>query len=250
MEKQSQFLEFVKASKFALVFTGAGVSTESGIPDFRSSSGIYSAKYENKSPEQILSLRTFRENKPLFFRFYIDRIGNIVDKQPNRTHTAIKELVDRGIVKAVLTQNIDNLHEKAGTKHVIDLHGNSSVFRCTSACGYKTDYATVVKLLNETKGYPVCPECQGVVRPNTVLFDENLSDDAYDTAFFLCKKADLMIAIGSSLVVTPACRLVDEIPVDAKLVIINRDTTPYDSKADLVIRENCGEVMENLVKSL
>jgi NAD-dependent deacetylase len=249
-ESQTQLLELVKQSRFALIFTGAGVSTESGIPDFRSTSGLYSEKYENKSPEQILSLRTFRENKPLFFRFYIERIGNIVDKQPNRSHLAIKELVDRDIVKAVLTQNIDNLHEKAGTKHVIDLHGNSSVFYCTSACGYKCDYATVVTLMHETKKYPICPDCGGVVRPQTILFDENLNDDAYDTAFFLCVKADLMIAIGSSLVVQPAARLVDQIPTNAKLVIINRDSTPYDGKADLVIRENCGEVLENLVRSL
>ena len=250
IDRPAKLLELVKASKFALVFTGAGVSTESGIPDFRSTSGLYSEKYENKSPEQILSLRTFRDNKPLFFRFYIDRIGNIVDKQPNRTHAAIKELVDRDIVKAVLTQNIDNLHEKAGTKHVIDLHGNSSVFYCTSACGYRSDYATVVKLVSATKGYPVCPDCGGCVRPNTVLFDEALQDDAYDTAHFLCLKADLMIAIGSSLVVQPAAGLVDSIPTDAKLVIINQSVTPYDAKADLIIRENCGEVMENLVRSL
>jgi NAD-dependent deacetylase len=250
MPPQEKLNDFVKNSKFALVFTGAGASTESGIPDFRSTSGIYSKEWENMSPERILSSKTFRSNKPLFFRFYIARIGNIVDKLPNRTHLAIAELENRGIVKAVLTQNIDNLHQKGGSRKVIDLHGNSSVFRCNSACGYTCDYNTVVGLIKDDRQWPICPSCDGCVRPNTVLFDEALNDDAYDTAHFLCKQADLMIAIGSSLVVTPACSLVDEIPVEAKLVIINRDTTPFDSKADLVIRENCGEVMENLIKSL
>ncbi len=250
MANQQKLLELVKASQFALVFTGAGVSTESGIPDFRSTSGLYSEKYENKSPEQILSLRTFRENKPLFFRFYIQRIGNLVNKEPNRAHFAIRDLEDRGIVKAVLTQNIDNLHQKAGSRKVIDLHGNSSVWRCYSACGYTCDYATVVTLVKDDRQYPVCPNCDGCVRPQTVLFDEALNDDAYDLAYSLCKSADLMIAIGSSLLVAPACHFVDEIPVEAKLVILNQTKTPFDSKADLVIRENCGEVMENLVKNL
>jgi len=250
IDRPAKLLEFIKASKFALVFTGAGVSTESGIPDFRSSSGLYSEDYENLSPQQILSQKMFRINKPLFFRFYINRIGGIVDKLPNRTHFAIKELEDRGIVKAVLTQNIDNLHQKAGSQKVIDLHGNSTQWYCTSACGFTCDYHKAKEIVNEKRGYPVCPDCQGVVRPRTVLFDEALNDDAYDTAYFLCKQADLMIAIGSSLVVAPACTLVDEIPVEAKLVIINQMVTPFDAKADLVIRENCGEVMENLIKSL
>lgn len=250
MTPQEQLLDYVKNSKFALVFTGAGVSTESGIPDFRSTAGIYSKEWENMSPEQILSVKTFRTNKPLFFRFYIARIGNIVDKLPNRAHLAITELENRGIVKAVLTQNIDNLHQKAGTKKVIDLHGNSSVFRCNSACGYTCDYPTVVSLIKDDRQWPICPNCDGCVRPNTVLFDEALNDDAYDTAYFLCKQADLMLAIGSSLVVAPAAQLVDEIPIPAKLVIINQMKTPYDGKADLAMRENCGEVMENLIKAL
>jgi NAD-dependent deacetylase len=246
----SKLLEIVKESQFILVFTGAGISTESGIPDFRSTSGLYSSEYENKSPEQILSLRMFRDNKPLFFRFYIGRIGNIVDKKPNRAHYALEELERRDIVKCVITQNIDNLHQKAGTNKVIDLHGNSSVFRCYSACGYTCDYNTILKLMNEKRGYPVCPECGGCVRPNVVLFDESLNDDAYDTAYFLCKHADLMVVVGSSLVVSPACHLVDEIGETAKLVIINQSATPFDRMADLVIRENCGEVLDNLVKSL
>lgn len=241
--------ELVTEAKYVIVFTGAGLSTESGIPDFRSSSGLYlSGKYEGHTPEQILSNRFFRSNKEIFFSFYKERIMAMADKQPNRAHFALKKMQDCGKLKSVINQNIDNLIQKAGTTNVLDLHGNITTFRCLSACGKDCSQFEFMELM-KTQSVPRC-ECGGVIRPNTVLFDEWLNDDIYDAAYHEAKNADLMIAIGSSLVVRPACTLLSEITSGCKLVILNRDETPYDKKATLIIREPCGEVLENLTKNL
>jgi len=241
--------ELVNDAKYVVVFTGAGLSTESGIPDFRSSSGLYlSGKYEGYTPEHILSNRFFRSNKEIFFSFYKERIMKMSDKKPNRAHFALKKLQDVGKLQSVINQNIDNLIQSAGVTNVFDLHGNITSFRCVSACGKSYNGEEFMKMMDE-KPVPRC-ECGGVVRPNTVLFDEWLNDDIFDAAYHEAKKADLMIAIGSSLVVRPACSLLSEIGPDCKLVILNKDETPYDKKATLILREPCGEVLENLAKEL
>jgi NAD-dependent deacetylase len=238
--------ELIKEANYVVAFTGAGLSTESGIPDFRSSSGLYlSGKYEGHTPEQILSNRFFRKNKEIFFSFYKERIMSMNGKQPNRAHFALKKLQDLGKLKSTINQNIDNLLQSSGVTNVLDLHGNITTFRCMSACGKSYNDVEFMKMLEETP-VPRC-ECGGIVRPNTVLFDEWLNDDIFDAAYHEAKKADLMIAIGSSLVVRPACTLLDEITENCKLVILNKGETPYDKKATLVINEPCGEVLEREV---
>jgi NAD-dependent deacetylase len=238
--------ELIKEAKNIVAFTGAGLSTESGIPDFRSSSGLYlSGKFEGYTPEQILSNKFFRVNKPVFFDFYRQRIMNMVDKQPNRAHLALKKLEDLGKLTCVINQNIDNLLQKVGIKCVLDLHGNISQFRCISCC--KTyDYTQFMAMT----GIPKC-DCGGIVRPNTVLFDEWLNDDAYDNAYCAAKKCDLMIVLGSSCVVRPACMLIGEIGDTAHLVILNNTKTQFDKRADIVINDKpLGEVLEETVNQL
>ena len=245
-----KLLELIKEAKHVVAFTGAGLSTESGIPDFRSSSGLYlSGKYQGYTPEVILSNRFFRFNKPIFFSFYKERIMAMVDKQPNRAHYALKKMQDKGKLNSVINQNIDNLLQKAGVQNVFDLHGNISTFRCVSACGRNDYTASEFMALMEKSEVPRC-DCGGIIRPNTVLFDEWLNDDDFDKAYFEAKKCDLMISIGSSLVVRPACNLIEEIDRNAKLVIINNSTTPFDQKAVLNITRPCGEALEEVANQL
>jgi len=243
-------IELLRESKYALAFTGAGISTESGIPDFRSSNGLYtSGDFAGMNPESILTRKTLRTKPNLVLKFYKERLMRMVDKEPNRAHLALKKLEDMGKLKGIISQNIDNLHNKAGSTNVMELHGNGSKFRCNIECGERYTYEDFLSKL-EAEEKPMCRCGMSFIRPDVVLFDEWLNDEVYDKAFFEAKKCDLMIAIGSSLMVQPAARLVDEIPVEAKLVIINQGETPYDSKADLVIRDNCGEVLELAVKGL
>lgn len=247
MEK---LLQLVKEAKFIVAFTGAGLSTESGIPDFRSSSGLYlKGEFEGYTPEMILSNRFFRHNKKVFFAFYKQRIMSMVDKQPNRGHYALKTMEEKGKLKGVINQNIDNLLQRAGVQAVLDLHGNISQFKCLSACGKQHTAADFMALM-EAGEIPRC-ECGGVVRPNTVLFDEWLDDQTYDASYYMAKGCDLMIVLGSSCVVRPAATLVGEIGDTAKLAIVNQMKTPFDNRADLIINDkSCGEVLEYVANNL
>lgn len=241
-------LELVKQSKNAIAFTGAGISTESGIPDFRSSGGLYaSGKFKDWTPEQILSRKFFREKPEVFYEFYKQRLMSMADKKPNRSHYALAKLEEKGILKCVVTQNIDNLHQTAGSKVVWDLHGNGSIVKC-SVClkQYPVDY--MHKQL-ENKSIPAC-ECGCRVRPNTVLFDEWLDDIVYDSAMKAIVASDLIITVGTSLMVQPAAGMLSYKSKDCKLVIINNSYTPYDPKAELLIHENCGEVLEKLANEI
>jgi NAD-dependent deacetylase len=243
-------LELVKNSNNIVAFTGAGISTESNIPDFRSSNGLYSTgRYKGYTPEQILSRLFFLKDKATFFAFYKERLSNLMDKQPNRSHYALVKLEEIGKLKYIITQNIDNLHQKAGSKKILEMHGNGSRSHCIS-CQKKYVYEEFEKLLNEsTNNIPRC-DCGGVIRPSTVLFDEWLDDNIFDKAVEEIKTADLVIAIGSTLLVQPAAGLLSERSKECKLVIINNSATPYDSKADLILNGNCGEILEELVKGL
>jgi NAD-dependent deacetylase len=248
MNNINNLKDLIDSSSYMIAFTGAGISVESGIPDFRSSGGLYtSGAYAGYNPEQILSKRFFLssiKNKEVFFSFYKDRIAMIADKQPNRSHLALKKLEESGKLKCIITQNIDNLHQKAGSKHVLDLHGNHSQAHCISC--QQCYVSTEMLALLEEKCPPRC-FCGGIVRPSTVLFDEALDDLTYDAAIKEIKKADLILAIGSSLTVQPAAGMLLEKNETCKLVILNNTATPYDPKADLFIHENCGEVLESLV---
>lgn len=237
--------ELIKDANHVVAFVDAGLSTESGIPDFRSTGGLYlSGDYESHTPESIISRRFFRTNPALFTAFYQTRILSMRDKKPNRGHFAMKALQDMGKLNSVVSQNIDNLLQTAGVTKVLDLHGNITSYRCVSCQREYTQnqYA-------EFTGIPRCG-CGGIVRPNTVLFDEWLDDTTFDLAYKEISTADLVIVIGSSLIVQPACTLLDEIKKDAQFVIINRDVTPYDGRANLILREPCGEVLESVVKEL
>ena len=246
----NQLAELIKNSKRIIAFTGAGISTESGIPDFRSSSGLYTTgKYEGLSPEAILTRAKMRTNPELVLSFYKDRMLRIVEKEPNMAHYALKELSDKGKLEYIITQNIDNLHNKAGSKNVLELHGNGTKWICSIHCGNTYTYEEACKMLDENPK-PMCHCGFAPIRPDVVMFDEWLDDKTYMKAYYASKHCDLMIVVGSSLVVQPACRLVEEIPVEAKLVIINKDTTPYDGKADLVIRESCGQVLTDVLNAL
>ena len=251
MNQIEQLREWVKQSNYTIAFTGAGISTESGIPDFRSSGGLYAGEYEGLKPEAILTRKMLLTKPALVMKFYRERIMNMVEKEPNRGHLALKKLEDMGKLKFIVTQNIDNLHTKAGSTNVLELHGNGTRFRCGISCGKTYTYEQVRKMM-ETQDVPQC-ECQfSYVRPETVLFDESLPDRVFDKAFYASKWCNLMIAMGSSLLVQPAASLLEEIPFEhgAKLVIINNERTPYDHRADLIIRESCSKVMDEVVANL
>lgn len=251
MNQIEQLQEWIKQSNYTMAFTGAGLSTESGIPDFRSSSGLYSADYEGLKPEAILTSRMLRTKPALVLKFYKERIMRMVEKEPNRGHLALKKLEDMGKLKFIITQNIDNLHIKAGSTNVLELHGNGTRFRCNIQCGKTYTYEQFCKML-ETQEVPQCECGFSYIRPETVLFDEALPDRIFDKAFYASKWCNLMIAMGSSLLVQPAASLLEQIPFKhgAKLVIINNEKTPYDHRADLIIRESCSKVMDEVVKGL
>lgn len=249
-EKENKLYEWITESNSIVACTGAGISTDSGIPDFRSSKGLYtSGPYKGQNVESILSIQSLRKRNPLFFSFYKDRVLMICTKEPNSAHLSLTQLEECGKLKAVVTQNIDNLHNKAGTKTVLELHGNGDRFKCMSACGFECHHDGYLDLLNKNE-IPKCPQCDGVVRPCTVLFGESLPDDVYDEAFYKIKEADLLLAIGSSLNVMPACSLVEERSEGCKFCIITKSETPYDESADLIINENCSEILQRIINKL
>ena len=240
----ADLIKLLAESKNIIAFTGAGISTESGIPDFRSSSGLYSSgPFSGFAPEDILTRRMMRTKPNLVLSFYKERLMRMVDKEPNRAHYALKKLEDMGKLNFIITQNIDNLHRKAGSKNVLEIHGNGTRFLCSINCGERYTYEEFIDRIEKDEK-PMCNCGMAPIRPDVVLFDEWLDDGTFDKAYWAAKKCDLMIAIGSSLLVRPACSLIGEIGDTCKLVIINKDETPYDKRANLIIRESCGEVLE------
>ena len=222
-----------------VVFTGAGVSTDSGLKDFRSSDGIYHIKLDyNKSPEYMLSSKCFYNETDLFYDFY--RKYMIVDNvKPNITHNCLKKLEDNGKLKAVITQNIDGLHIIAGNRNVYEIHG--SIYRnyCIK-CNKKYDLDYVKK----SKGIPKC-ECGGIIKPDVTLYGEMLPETLYNNSIKYISKCDMLLILGTSLTVFPASDLVNYFS-GKYLVIINRDKTNYDYKACLVIHDNLKDVFSKL----
>ncbi len=229
--------EIVNSSKRIVFFGGAGVSTESGIPDFRSVDGLYNQKYAYP-PETILS-RTFFELKPEeFFRFYRDKMLAL-DAKPNAAHLKLAEMERKGVLSAVVTQNIDGLHQKAGSKNVFELHGSVHRNYCMD-CGkfYPPEY-----ILNGT-GVPRC-ECGGAIKPDVVLYEEGLDSATVTGALREISAADTLIIAGTSLSVYPAAGFIDYFR-GKELVLINRDPTPADAKATLVIHDKVGKVLSGI----
>lgn len=228
----------VLASENIVFLGGAGVSTDSGIPDFRSAKGIHNEKHK-VSPEEILSASFFISNTEQFYDFYKSKMIYL-NAKPNATHIALAKLEEMGKLKAVITQNIDGLHQKAGSKNVLELHG--SIYRnyCTK-CGksYNVDY------IISTKGIPKC-ECDGIIKPDVVLYQEQLDNSIFVKAINTIKQADVLIVGGTSLSVYPAAGLVEHYRGD-KLILINKSATNYDSHADVLINENISDVFSRIL---
>ena len=229
-------------SKSIVFFGGAGVSTESGIPDFRSEKGLYSAqKQYGFSPEEILSHTFFVRHMEVFFDYYKKNLI-YMDAQPGDAHRTLAHLEREGKLKAVVTQNIDGLHQKAGSRNVFELHGSVLRNYCMD-CG---EYHDVEYIMNEEycrNGIPLCRKCGGVVKPDVVLYEEVLDDECVNGAISAISAADTLIIGGTSLVVYPAAGLIRYFRGD-NLVLINKQATGYDSKANLVINDQIGKVMK------
>ena len=236
-ENIARLKKLVDESDNIVFFGGAGVSTESGIPDFRSVDGLYNQKWKYP-PETILSRSFFDRDPAEYYRFHREKL--VIDGvQPNRAHLKLAELEERGKLRAVITQNIDGLHQAAGSKKVLELHGSILRAYC-SRCRkiHPADY------INHGEGLPLC-SCGGVVRPDIVLYEEPLDDAIVSEAVHYIRHADVLIIGGTSLNVYPAAGLINYYRGN-KLVLVNLSQTPYDSQADLVINEKIGEVFSQL----
>ena len=225
----------VKDSDNIVFFGGAGVSTESGIPDFRSVDGLYNQKYDYP-PETILSHSFYIKYTDEFYRFYRDKML-CLDAKPNTTHRKLAELEAAGKVKAVVTQNIDGLHQLAGSKKVLELHGSVHRNYC-QRCGKDFDAQYI---LNTGTKVPLCDSCSGNIKPDVVLYEEGLDQRTLEEAVYYISHADMLIIGGTSLAVYPAAGLIDYYH-GGKLVLINKSTTPMDGRADLLIQAGLGEV--------
>ena len=237
-EKWQQLKEWIGGSDNIVFFGGAGVSTESGIPDFRSVDGLYNQQYKYP-PETIISHSFYMRYPEEFYRFYKDRML-FAGALPNGAHKALARLEERGKLKAVITQNIDGLHQMAGSREVLELHGSVHRNYCTR-CGQFYDLDYVVK----SDGVPHC-SCGGVIKPDVVLYEEGLDDRTLKKSVDYIRHADILIIGGTSLVVYPAAGLIDYYRGN-KLVLINKAATSRDSQADLVISDPIGEVLGTVV---
>lgn len=238
--------KMIGESENIVFFGGAGVSTESGIPDFRSETGLYSAQKEyGYSPEEIISASFFARDPETFFKYYKQ---NMIyrDVKPNIAHRAISELEQRGKIKAVVTQNIDGLHQLAGSKTVFELHGSVLKNTCMQCgahydLGYIMDEANCISKDGIQSSIPFCSVCGGIVKPDVVLYEEGLDQEVVTGAVNAIEKADTLIVGGTSLVVYPAAGFLNYFR-GKSLVLINKGATPYDSKAQLVLRMSIGDV--------
>lgn len=238
MEKVQQLQQKINAAHRIVFFGGAGVSTESGIPDFRSQDGLYHQQYD-VPPETILSRTYFDRHPAEFYRFYRNKMICLTAK-PNAAHKKLAELEQAGRLLAIVTQNIDGLHQMAGSRNVLELHGSVHRNICRS-CGAVYDAEWVMM----TNGIPHCDKCGGMVKPDVVLYEESLSEDVLTRSISAIASADLLIVGGTSLVVYPAAGLLRYFQGDS-LVLINRDVTQMDKMADLCIRDAIGAVMEQI----
>ena len=234
--------KIIAESDRIVFFGGAGVSTESGIPDFRSVDGLYHQKFKYP-PETMLSHTFYEQHTAEFFDFYRQKLI-VHGAKPNAAHLRLAKLEREGKLKAVVTQNIDGLHQAAGSKTVYELHGSVLRNYCTKCHSfYDADFILAAK------GIPLCPKCHGVIKPDVVLYEEGLDEDVITGAIQAISEADTLIIGGTSLVVYPAAGLIDYFH-GRHLVLINKSSTPADSKADLVINDSIDKVMREALSSL
>lgn len=238
MNPIEQLKSWIKESKKIVFFGGAGISTESGIPDFRSVDGLYNQKYD-RAPEEILSHSFYMRHPDEFFRFYRDKMLYL-DAEPNKGHLALAKLEEVGKLTAVVTQNIDGLHQKAGNKVVYELHGSVLRNYC-QRCGKFYSAQDIQK----SKGIPTC-ECGGRIKPDVVLYEESLDQKTMEGAIRAIKEADMLIVGGTSLAVYPAAGLIHYYQ-GSHLVLINKTATPMDSRAELCIQDSFGDVMSQVI---
>lgn len=238
MDEILRLKEIVETSDNIVFFGGAGVSTESGIPDFRSQDGLYSLKYKYP-PEQIVSHSFYKKRPTEFFEFYKDKML-APDAKPNKAHLKLAELEKKGKLKAVITQNIDGLHQMAGSEKVLELHGSVLRNYCES-CGKFFDLQYII----DSEETPLCDKCGGSVKPDVVLYEESLDMNIMSEAISFISRADVLIIGGTSLVVYPAAGLIDYYR-GSKLVVINKSPTPRDEQADLLIAGSIGEVFGSI----
>ncbi len=231
----------IKKSDNIVFFGGAGVSTESGIPDFRSQAGLYTnINNLDRAPEYMLSHTCFANDTKEFFDFYKDNMVYL-DAKPNEAHKALAELEKRGKLKAVITQNIDGLHQLAGSENVLELHGSVHKNYCVK-CGKTFS----VNYVLDQEGIAHCDECDGIVRPDVVLYEEGLNMNVVNKAIEYIRKADVLIVGGTSLVVYPAAGLVDQY-MGKKLILINKSKTQYDNKAHLTFNDGIGKILKEAI---
>jgi NAD-dependent protein deacetylase/lipoamidase len=225
-----------------VVLTGAGVSTESGIPDFRSRTGIWT-KYD---PMEYATIDAFRRDPAKVWDFYAKRLGVLADARPNAAHSALAELERRGLVEAVVTQNVDRLHQQAGSRRVLEVHGSIRSASCL-LCGNREGFERMIEL----GPVPACAECGAVLKPDVVMFGELLPAGVMEEASELVLAARLLLVVGSSLEVYPVAGLPeDALRAGARLAIVNRGPTPYDRRADLKIDGSAGETLASVVAEL
>lgn len=245
MDSIEKAISFIKESSNIVCFTGAGASTESNIPDFRSNSGLYNEKKDKYKypPEVMLSHSFFYDHTSEFFDYYKN---NMIykDAQPNDCHKILAKLEEMGKLKAIVTQNIDGLHQLAGSKNVIELHGSVYRNNCTR-CGKAFDLNYVL----EQKDVPVCDKCGGIVKPDVVLYEESLNENNIESAVSFIRNADVLLVIGSSLLVYPAAGLIRYYKGN-KLILINNESTPYDDYANIIIHEKAGTVMKKIYENI
>jgi NAD-dependent deacetylase len=229
-----------------VALTGAGISTESGIPDFRSPTGMW-AEFD---PLEYATMGAFRRDPAKIWRFYAPRFSMLTEAEPNAAHHALAELERRGLLRAVVTQNIDLLHERAGSREVIEVHGSIRTSTCPD-CGAQHSLAEVVPLMEAGGGAPSCPGCGGILKPDVVFFDELLPPEAIDRAYEFSAAARLLLVVGSSLEVWPVAELpLVTLRAGGKVAVVNRGPTAIDDRADLKLDGAAGEVLGATVASL
>ncbi len=244
MSSEEEAAKILKDSNFTVAFTGAGVSTESGVPDFRSPGGIW----ERFDPD-LFTIQRLRSDPEGTWKKLVQVSEEMIDKDisPNPAHLALSELEGMGLLEAVITQNVDNLHQEAGNSSdkVIELHGNLRKLECMN-CGVKSDYSEDLEAVP-----PKCEKCGSIMKPAAVLFGEQLPKEALLNSQSLSERAEVFLVIGSSLTVQPAASFPSKAAeTGAKLIILNRDPTPIDGKADVLLRGNAGKILPRVVEKI
>ncbi len=248
LEKLNKAVSLIEQSNYIVLLTGAGISTPSGIPDFRSqNSGLW---MEN-NPIEVASLSSFRSQPSIFYDWFHPLLEAITNASPNPAHFAIANLENKGIFKAVITQNIDLFHQKAGSINVLELHGSIKKFSCIR-CGYETDYESLlIKDYMKSKVIPKCPRCNVALKPSIIFYEEMLPERVWEKANIHSQMADLFIVVGTSLEVYPA-NLLPEVAINnhAKLIINTLSTTQLDSVADVVLNLDVVDVWKYLIERI